>query len=280
MTIMKVKIDILNLNYSQIVGIVQERNRPSGGIKSIHEVAMNAFINNKTQMLEIGSNTGFTSVNMSLLTGCKVIGIDMIKESIKEAERYASEQGVSDRTKFMQADALALPFMNETFDIVWCSNVTSFVSNKDKAIGEYLRVLKKGGILVVIPIYYLKKPPNSLLKKVSESIGTKIEAWDKQFWKDLFINIANKSGYAIEEIYESNHVYVNVDDNINNYVNNILSKKHLNYLQVDELKIIKKKYAEYIKLFNKNLKYAGYSIILYQKRNTKDEIELFISKRI
>lgn len=60
---------IKNMDYSSFVGLINERNRPSGGIKTVHTVAVNAFINKNKKVLEIGSNTGFTSVNLALLTG-------------------------------------------------------------------------------------------------------------------------------------------------------------------------------------------------------------------
>jgi hypothetical protein len=45
---------INNLTYSEIVGLLKERNRPSGGIKTIHEVAANTFLSSASHALEIG----------------------------------------------------------------------------------------------------------------------------------------------------------------------------------------------------------------------------------
>lgn len=36
--------DIEKMNYSELVALVKERNRPSGRIKTIQNVAVNAFI--------------------------------------------------------------------------------------------------------------------------------------------------------------------------------------------------------------------------------------------
>ena len=35
-----------------------------------------------------------------------------------------------------------------------------------------------------------------------------------------------------------------------------------------------------MKLFNENLKYAGFSVLLFQKKPMRDEIELFLSHEI
>ncbi|MDI6738241.1 MAG: hypothetical protein QME12_07060 [Nanoarchaeota archaeon] len=43
-------------------------------------------------------------------------------------------------------------------------------------------------------------------------------------------------------------------------------------------KKIKKRIEYVMGLFNKNLKYAGFSILLYQKRKIREEVELFLTK--
>ena len=134
--------DIEKMNYSELVALVKERNRPSGGIRTILNIAVNSFLTKDKKMLEIGSNTGFTCVNMSLLTGCKSVGIDINEDSIEEAKEYAKLQNVEDKISFIKSNAESLPFEDESFDAVLCSNVTSFIKNKENAIKEYLRVLK------------------------------------------------------------------------------------------------------------------------------------------
>ncbi|MFA6430146.1 MAG: class I SAM-dependent methyltransferase [Candidatus Paceibacterota bacterium] len=268
------------MNYSEIVGVVKERNRPSGGIKTVHEVVKNAFISPKHRLLEIGSNTGFTSVNISLLTGGQVVGIDMVDESIDEARKYAKANGVENKVSFIKASALNLPFENESFDFVWASNVTSFIDDKEKALSEYLRVLKMGGILIIIPIYYFKKPPVSIVNKISNAIGSKIQVWDKNYWLNLVRKMSLDSGLSLELVYESSYRYEDKKKEINNYVEEIFSKKHLQELPEKERDVLKKEYSKFIELFNQNLKYAQYSIFLFQKRSQKDEMELFKTRKI
>lgn len=269
---------IEKMDYSNFVALVKERNRPSGGIKTIQRVAVNAFIDSNKKMLEIGCNTGFTSVNMALLTGCECIGIDINKESIKEARKYAKRQGIEKRVKFEVANALSLPFKDNSFDIVFCSNVTSFIDNKERAIKEYLRVLKTGGTLVVIPIYYIKKPPITLINKVSEAIGTNIQYWNKDFWINLFKSVCEKYNYFLELYYEKDFIFLDRKKQINKYIAEIMKKDHLMKLNATVRNVIRNRMSYFMNLFNENLKYAGFSIILYQKRKLKDEIELFITK--
>lgn len=271
--------DIDNMGYSAFVGLINERNRPSGGIKSIHEVAVNALVNEKKRMLEIGSTTGFTSVNMSLLTGCQCVGIDINQKSVDESIKYAQKQGLGDQVKFIQGDAKNLPFKEGEFDIVWASNVTSFISDKEKAICEYLRVLRPGGTLVVVPIYYIKRVPDIILQNISKAVGVKIERWDKKFWSDLFVRVSEKLNTNIELYYEKDFEYIDRADFLPKYVDQIIENNLTNQSETTK-KQLKKRFSYFMELFNENLKYAGFSVLLFQKRLEKDEIELFLSRSI
>lgn len=270
--------EIEAMNYSDFVGFIKERNRPSGGIKTVHEVAVNAFIDKSKRMLEIGSNTGFTSVNMSLLTGCDVVGIDVNDNSVREAESYALQNGVDDRVSFVKADALHIPFEDKSFDVVWCSNVTSFISDKQGAIQEYLRVLKPGGVLVVVPIYYISQPPKEIVTQVSEAIESTIEVRDKNYWKDIFNTVAKNNEYCIEQFYERDCVYLDRQVHIDSYIEMLLKKERIVSLDSSQIDVIRKRCEHFYSLFNENLKYAGYSVMLYQKRLIEDETELFLTR--
>lgn len=268
--------NIDQMDYSAFVGFIKERNRPSGGIRTVHSVIVNSFLNASRKVLEIGSNTGFTSVNLSLLTGCEVIGVDVNETSIAEAQAYAEAQGVHGRVTFLKADATKLPFEDNSFDFVWCSNVTSFISNKEEAISEYLRVLKPGGILAVVPIYYRETPPKDVVERVSEAIGTPLTIRDKESWKMLFGTAADKNAKILELFYEEDRAYLDVASEIEAYVD-ILLKGKFSDLTEEQKNRIRERATYFYSLFNENLKYAGYSIFLYQKRSIQDEAELFLT---
>ncbi len=57
----------------------------------------------------------------------------------------ASRQPPDNRIKWCQADALALPFENATFDLVCCQFGAMFFPNRTSAYRETRRVLKPGG---------------------------------------------------------------------------------------------------------------------------------------
>jgi len=271
--------EIIKMDYSRFVALINERNRPSGGIRTVHNVAVNAFVNEKKRVLEIGSNTGFTSVNIALLTGCEVVGIDINEESVEKARIYAELMGVKDKVTFIHGTATSLPFKDQVFDLVWASNVTSFISDKESAIAEYMRVLKPGGTLAAVPIYYRMKVPTLVIDNVSAAIGTEIKEWNKGYWKELFSQLKTTTAY-LDIYYEKDFFYEDRKSYIESYVNEVIETNIQDEFLKGNKPLLKERFRHFMELFNENLKYAGFSIFLFQKKIMKDEVELFVSHEI
>lgn len=270
--------EIEKLDYSSIVGLLNERNRPSGGIKTVQEVCVNTFLNRNSYVLEIGSNTGFTSVNINLLSGSNVTGIDININSIKKAEEYAKQNNVN--AEFLQTSATQLPFKDDSFDLVWASNVTSFISEKESAIKEYSRVLKYKGYLVVIPIYYIKTPPTEIINEISSAINSEVGIWDMSYWLDLVEKSFKKSEEKFELVYSSDYSYEDQEERLQDFVSAIFEDSGLTSFSAQEIEALKIRYSYFMNLFNENLKYCGYSILIFQKRKIKDQAELFLTKKV
>ena len=269
---------IKNSDYSTLVGIVKERNRPSGGIRTLHEFARGSFLTERKKVLEVGSNTGFSVVNMALLSKAQCCRVDINKNSIDEAREYAKKMGADNLTEFKVGDALNIPYPDNYFDAIWVSNVTSFIDKKEQALKEYFRVLKPFGYLGVAPIYYIKQPPKDLFVKVEELVGTKINVRDLEGWESLIKQSASMAGVALEQCFCKDYIYEDQQDNIDSWLDRILKKDHLEELNADVKAELKERYTQCMKVFNENLKYCGFSLMLYQKRIVRDEDELFITR--
>ena len=267
--------------YSELVGIVRERNRPSGGIRSVVEVIRSACIGKESVGLEIGCNTGFAAANLSAISKCRMYGIDLISESLAEAKNYAECLGVGANTDFTKMDVSDLKFEDNTFDFVWLSNVISFIEDKERALSECLRVLKNNGTLITIPIYYIRTPPESLVKEISEAIDVAVRVHSKEFWQSFFTNKAKDIGYNLYKYWDKDFIYEDKSDSsIQAWCEEILSRDHLKLYNIKIRQRIHEDYMSYMKLFNHNLQYCGFSIMLFQKRLYEEEPELFYSYEV
>ncbi len=115
------------------------------GLAATQDHARHAGIRANMNVLDLGCGVGGCSRYLASVIGCRVTGVDLTEEYVNVARELAARCGLSDKIEVRQANALQLPFQNDTFDHVWSHNVTMNISDKVGLIREIARVLKSGG---------------------------------------------------------------------------------------------------------------------------------------
>ncbi len=175
--------------------------------------------------------------------------------------------------KFVKADINSLPFDSETFDVVIVGNVFSLIENKKIALKECMRVSKKNGFIIVIPMYYIKEPSKELIKRVSKALKVDIAPMYRSDW----INFFSISGL---EIYWSKDFKFDHIDNkkIISFCEEIFNKEHLRNLTKSAYEKLFEVYQKFMFLFRDNLSHMGYIILILSKRKLWEDPELFTSR--
>lgn len=267
--------DIRQMSYTDLVSLLQEENRPSGGKKSVREIALNSFVTKTSRVLEVGSTNGFSSLEIARTVGCSVIGIDINPHSVAYAQERAEKECLQDRIQFQVASAYQMPFENEYFDLVITGNATSFMDKQQKAVSEYVRVVKTNGFVAAVPIWYKTQPPADIVQKTSDIIGSQITPRTRADWHDFF------GSSCLEMYFERTYQFIKrSEQDIERYVSSFLLKPHILRLQPQARAALRERWLETITVFNDNLSYAGYSVILLRKRSEAEEEEFFLSKEI
>ncbi len=93
------------------------------------------------EVLDIACGTGY-GVAMLLKHGCKVVGVDLDDEILKKARVHWNHD------KFVQADALNLPFADASFDAIVSFETIEHVVDGERFLTEMHRVLRSGGIFI------------------------------------------------------------------------------------------------------------------------------------
>lgn len=101
--------------------------------------------NHVLKILDVGCGTGFFTVLLAR-EGHEVTGTDLTPEMVENSRKLAEDEGIT--CEFLQMDAENLEFPDETFDVVISRNLTWTLPNVEHAYQEWIRVLKKGGILL------------------------------------------------------------------------------------------------------------------------------------
>jgi len=98
-------------------------------------------------VLDIGIGTG---LSLELYPpGTRVVGIDISQGMLRHAKRRASQVNLAS-VDLVGADALRLPFRDDSFDHILVSHVITVVSDPVRLIEEMRRVGKPGSRIVII----------------------------------------------------------------------------------------------------------------------------------
>jgi len=117
----------------------------SRGIVGTREHAERAGIQAGMYVLDLGCGLGGASRYLAAECGCRVAAIDLTPNFVEAARILTARCGLAERIEFRQANALALPFQDDTFDHVWSYAVTMNIADKEGLGREVARVLKPGG---------------------------------------------------------------------------------------------------------------------------------------
>lgn len=99
-----------------------------------------------TRVLEIAAGTGVVTRAMAvkLTENVSIVATDLNQPMIDHAAALGTRRAV----EWRQANALQLPFQNETFDAVVCQFGVMFFPDKSRAYTEARRVLRSGGVFI------------------------------------------------------------------------------------------------------------------------------------
>lgn len=110
------------------------------------DLASRVAILRPSSLLEIAAGTGVVTRHLaySLAPDVRIVATDLNQAMIDRATAVGTARPV----EWRQADAMQLPFPDESFDVVVCQFGAMFFPDKPKAFSEARRVLRSGGTFV------------------------------------------------------------------------------------------------------------------------------------
>ena len=114
--------------------------------------------------MEVGSGQGIFLKRVCGQYLCNGIGADISSGSVDYANKYYSKSNL----KFIKSKAEKLPFEDNSFDFVTSFDTLEHIENQVLAVSEMIRVLKKGGRML---IYTLNKKDKYKHDWIWEKLG-------------------------------------------------------------------------------------------------------------
>jgi len=102
------------------------------------------------QILDVGCGIGGSSLYLAdKFPSSQVTGITLSPVQANRAAERAREFNLQARTNFEVADALAMPFESDRFDLIWSLESGEHMPDKSKFLAECYRVLKPNGKIIL-----------------------------------------------------------------------------------------------------------------------------------
>ena len=179
--------------------IGKTRLRP-GGVVATDWLLEKGNIKADSKVLEVACNMGTTLIHIAKKYGCDIVGVDLDEKAVEKAKKKIKDSDLEDKVQVMEGDAFKLPFEDESFDVVVNEAMLTMLlgDKKEKALKEYYRVLKPGGVVLTQDVVLITDDENrarELRIGLSRAINVNVEPLIETEWRACF----ERSGFQVEE---------------------------------------------------------------------------------
>jgi arsenite methyltransferase len=172
--------------YELVAEVGFRRHFHLGGLEATKELVACCSLDASTNVLDVGCASGKTACYIARQYGCRVVGVDLLERMVERADERAVREGVSGQVSFCVADARALPFGDDCFDLVLGEFITGLLEDKARALSGYVRVVKPGGrVALNEATWIVTPPPDELVAYLARVFGVRGEILDAGGWVQL-----------------------------------------------------------------------------------------------
>ena len=105
---------------------------------------------NPESVLDIATGTGDLAISLAKTGAKKIVGLDLSEGMLAVGRKKIQEENLNVKIEMIQGDSEALPFDDNSFDAITVAFGVRNFETLEKGLAEILRVLKPGGIFVIL----------------------------------------------------------------------------------------------------------------------------------
>ncbi len=111
-------------------------------------------------ILDVATGTGDLAIEFAKrIKAEKIVGFDLSEGMLSMARKKVAQTPLEKKVTFIKGDGEAMPFKDNSFDVVTVSFGVRNFENLEKGLCEILRVLKKGGLFIILETSVPEKFP-------------------------------------------------------------------------------------------------------------------------
>lgn len=159
----------MRTRYVELMSKFETHNRPPGGLIALNRLVSH-WPHSKLPVIDAGCNSGFTSIEISRLTGKNVVGVDISETMVEAAEANALRFKLNPTPRFCNADIITFSPLSDN-NIVFSGGSTVFTKNWENTVHKYVELSGEVGFCSELWFTYTRMPPDSLQKDLALILG-------------------------------------------------------------------------------------------------------------
>ena len=144
---------------------------------------------NPENVLDIATGTGDLAILMTKTGATEIVGLDISEGMLEVGRKKIAERKLDNKIKMVLGDSENIPYEDNSFDAITVAFGVRNFENLEKGLAEILRVLKPGGIFVIletsVPVKFPYKQGYSFYTKYILPLIGKIFSKDKSAYAYL-----------------------------------------------------------------------------------------------
>ena len=174
-----------------------DKNTRESRIPEMQEYANEVakHLKEEANVLEVAPGPGYLSIELSKIGNYNITGMDISADFVEICKKNAKNENVD--VAFVQGNVSAMPFEDNTYDFIVCSAAFKNFKEPTAALREMNRVLKEGGIVLIIDMR--RNVTKEELKKEATKISK--SGFERWFMTQTFKRLC-KYAYTKTEIEE------------------------------------------------------------------------------
>ena len=132
-----------------------------GGSRMVFALAAAAGIDQDDVVLDLGCGLGGSARLLAHRFGCRVDGIDISRQRVREGNRLTALVGMTSLVHLKRADMLRVQVPASRYDVLWGQGAWDHVVDKSRFVSRWRAALRPGGRIALEDVYLKRQPRNA-----------------------------------------------------------------------------------------------------------------------